>query len=114
LKGIPAWAGVIGWLLFVAVVQLRAQQPLDLPSAHGAVQHNRTIPYDDPAKKAQSVRQAREFGGYPCSGDCYDDKAGFRWAGEQGITDPDDCTGTTGSFIEGCRTYAQDRDSMSR
>jgi hypothetical protein len=48
------------------------------------------------------------FGGYPCRGsDCSEDKAGYRWAEANSIADPDDCTGKTGSFIEGCRVYAR-------
>ncbi len=109
-----AWALIIGGLLFVAIVQLRPQQPVELPSKPASIAHNRTIPYDAPEKKAQPAQPALTFGGYPCSGDCSDDKAGFRWASEHGVTDPDDCTGTTGAFIEGCRAYAQKRDATSR
>ena len=57
------------------------------------------------------VRERRwQFGGYPCRGDdCSDDWAGYRWAEANGIADPDDCTGKTGFFIEGCRVYARQR-----
>lgn len=48
-----------------------------------------------------------EFGGYPCLGDCTEDKAGYHWAETNRIADPDDCSGKTGSFIEGCRVYAR-------
>jgi hypothetical protein len=37
---------------------------------------------------------------------CSDDMAGYRWAEANAVADPDDCTGKTGSFIEGCRVYA--------
>lgn len=49
-----------------------------------------------------------EFGGYPCSSDdCGEDWAGYRWAERNAVADPDDCTGKTASFIEGCRVYAR-------
>lgn len=51
-----------------------------------------------------------EFGGYPCrSDDCSEDWAGYRWADANGIADPDDCTGKSGFFIEGCRVYARQK-----
>lgn len=61
-----------------------------------------------PAARAKPVVRRWEFGGYPCRGDdCSDDMAGYRWAQANGIADPDDCTGKSGSFIEGCRVYAR-------
>ncbi|HXJ10162.1 MAG TPA: hypothetical protein VNH12_11675 [Burkholderiales bacterium] len=51
------------------------------------------------------------FGGYPCSsGDCAEDKAGFRWAEQNVIRDPDSCSGRSPEFIEGCRVYARRHD----
>ena len=48
------------------------------------------------------------FGGYPCpAAGCAEDKAGWQWAARNRIRDPDDCTGTTAAFIEGCRVYAE-------
>lgn len=63
----------------------------------------------EPAKPRHAAPPERRlaFGGYPCSGDCSDDMAGYRWAEENAVVDPDDCTGKTGSFIEGCRVYAR-------
>jgi len=34
--------------------------------------------------------------------------AGYEWAQEQGITDPDDCDGNSQSFIEGCEEAAEE------
>lgn len=34
--------------------------------------------------------------------------AGYEWAQEQGITDPDDCGGNSQSFIEGCEEAAEE------
>lgn len=47
------------------------------------------------------------FGDYPCIPDCTEHEAGYQWGKERGISDPDDCSGNTGSFIEGCRVYAE-------
>jgi hypothetical protein len=53
------------------------------------------------------------FGEYPCQGDCAADKAGYRWAAQNRISDPDDCTGDTAPFIEGCRVYAEQQAARS-
>lgn len=58
-----------------------------------------------PAKKAETPMT---FGGYPCpAAGCAEDKAGWQWAARNRISDPDDCTGMTAAFIEGCRVYAE-------
>lgn len=47
------------------------------------------------------------FEGYGCTVDCSGHEAGYAWAEEKGITDPDHCGGKSWSFIEGCRAYAE-------
>lgn len=54
------------------------------------------------------------FKGYECTVDCSGHEAGYQWAEEQGIDDPDDCDGNSGSFIEGCRAYAEEQQGVSR
>lgn len=49
-----------------------------------------------------------EFGGYPCTQDCSGHEAGYEWAQDKGIDDPDDCGGNSDSFIEGCQAYAEE------
>lgn len=48
------------------------------------------------------------FKGYECEGDCSGHEAGYEWAEDKGITNPDDCGGNSYSFIEGCRAYAEE------
>ena len=70
-----------------------------------------------PRKDAQPPKPQQgplSFGGYPCPGDCTQDRAGFEWAARNSITDPDNCTGMTGAFIEGCRVYAEQRSRQPR
>lgn len=47
------------------------------------------------------------FEGYGCTQDCSGHEAGYAWAEDKGIADPDDCGGKSWSFIEGCRAYAE-------
>lgn len=47
------------------------------------------------------------FDGNPCTVGCSGHKAGYDWAEENDITDPDDCGGNSDSFIEGCESYAE-------
>lgn len=48
------------------------------------------------------------YAGYGCTVDCSGHDAGYNWAAENGITDPDNCGGNSWSFIEGCRAYAEE------
>jgi hypothetical protein len=80
-------------------------QPAGQISAASTPQVEQAAPRSKPAPP--SPERATAFGGYPCFGSCAEDKDGYRWGKENGITDPDDCTGNTGSFIEGCRVYAR-------
>lgn len=45
---------------------------------------------------------------WDCTSDCSGHEAGYEWAEEKGITDPDDCGGNSNSFIEGCEAYANE------
>ncbi len=44
---------------------------------------------------------------YGCTEDCSGHDAGYEWAQNNDITDPDDCGGNSQSFEEGCRAYAE-------
>ncbi len=46
------------------------------------------------------------FHGYACTDDCSGHQAGYDWAEEHGVTDPDSCGGNSQSFIEGCKAFA--------
>src|SRR5258708_31703006 len=54
------------------------------------------------------------FRGYECTVDCSGHEAGYQWAEDNGIDDPDDCGGNSESFIEGCRAYAEEQQGDSR
>lgn len=53
---------------------------------------------------------SRTFMGYECTQDCSGHEAGYEWAEEKGITDPDDCSGNSNSFVEGCIAYAEENE----
>ncbi|MGH8743111.1 MAG: hypothetical protein ACREUY_02425 [Burkholderiales bacterium] len=112
LKNWSTWALIVAVLLYALWFQLNSQrQPIESSNGSVPLQDSRAIPYDKPPSPPpqQPSESVPTFGGYPCSGDCSEDKAGYRWAEQHGITDPDACTGNTGSFIEGCRVYARQR-----
>lgn len=52
---------------------------------------------------------AGSVGEYGCTEDCSGHDAGYAWAEERGITNPDDCGGKSWSFEEGCRQYAAEQ-----
>ena len=89
----------------------RGQQPGAAPVTE--IPARRIAPPVQPkvAAPAKEVAPLPTFGGYPCvTSDCAEDKAGFKWAEKNVISDPDSCTGTTAAFIEGCRVYARQHD----
>jgi len=54
------------------------------------------------------------FGGYPCTVHCSGHDAGYEWAENHDIDDPDDCGGRSQSFVEGCRAYAEEHERTWR
>jgi hypothetical protein len=52
------------------------------------------------------------FAGYDCTEDCSGHEAGYQWAEENGIEDPDDCGGKSWSFEEGCRAFAEENGGI--
>ena len=53
---------------------------------------------------------ATTFHGYSCVDDCSGHDAGYQWADENHIDDPDDCGGKSQSFEEGCRAFAEEEN----
>ena len=53
------------------------------------------------------AQRSLEVDGYGCTQDCSGHEAGYDWAEQHDITDPDDCGGDSDSFIEGCRAYGE-------
>lgn len=113
MKNWGTWAFVVGGLTYVmysqstTLGQPNIDQSIVTSSGSAAIQENRAIPYDTPPSVPKVYAMQLSFGSYPCGSDCSKDEAGYRWAIEQGINDPDDCTGNTSEFIEGCRVYAR-------
>lgn len=54
------------------------------------------------------------FAGQGCTQDCSGHEAGYAWAEEKGITDPDHCGGKSWSFIEGCMAYAEENHELEQ
>jgi hypothetical protein len=68
--------------------------------------------YPEYDERRDSYEGARgKFGDEGCTVDCSGHEAGYAWAEDKGITDPDDCGGKSWSFIEGCRAYAEEQSA---
>lgn len=66
--------------------------------------------YDD---RRDSYKGSRgTFDGEGCTVNCGGHGAGYAWAEENSITDPDQCGGRSWSFIEGCQAYAREQSSL--
>jgi hypothetical protein len=59
--------------------------------------------------QSAAPQQGPSLHSYDCTQDCSGHDAGYQWAEENGITDPDECDGNSESFIEGCQAYAEEQ-----
>lgn len=67
--------------------------------------------YEEFDERRDSYEGGRgSFRGYGCTEDCGGHEAGYAWAEENGIEDPDECGGNSWSFEEGCIAYAEDQE----
>lgn len=62
-------------------------------------------------KQGEAGRE--RFLGSRCTQDCSGHEAGYYWAADNDISDPDDCTGDSQTFVEGCQEYAEERRESS-
>lgn len=46
---------------------------------------------------------------WECTSDCSGHEAGYAWAEDNDVTNPDDCGGKSESFIEGCEAWANEQ-----
>ena len=98
-----------GLVLLIAYCSLRPSKPqLAPPSDLQSTESQAAQPQPDMsgASNQQTTPARLTFHGYDCSDDCSGHQAGYDWAEEHDITDPDDCGGNSDSFIEGCKAYA--------
>jgi hypothetical protein len=54
----------------------------------------------------QDIGRADLFHGYRCGTDCSGHQKGYAWAAQHKIAKPEDCRGTSETFVEGCWAYA--------
>jgi hypothetical protein len=89
---------------------LKSPEPINKPAVvQTPTPVRRSVPvveYDEP-----SDYEPQTFDGNDCIGDCSGHEAGYDWAEEKGIDDPDDCGGNSNSFIEGCESYAEEQQA---
>ena len=60
----------------------------------------------EPAPVKTAAAHPVLFHGYACTEGCLSHQQGYSWASAHGITNPNDCHGTSETFIEGCRAFA--------
>ncbi len=77
-----------------------------------APEHQREDEVADARADAQADLSGTTYeqvvGSAACTQDCSGHDAGYAWAQENEITDPNDCDGNNDSFIEGCRAYGEE------
>lgn len=98
------WLWIVGFILVVWFFSN------DKKESHSPSSYE---PYATQSESApsQTYSPPSSFGGNPCSGDCSGHEAGYNWAEENDIKNPDDCGGNSDSFIEGCQTYAEEQQT---
>ena len=100
------WVWVVGFILLIWFFS-EDKKVANSPAAYE--------PYasESQSEPIQSYSPPATFGGNPCTGDCSGHEAGYNWAEDNGINNPDDCGGNSDSFIEGCQTYAEEQGADS-
>ena len=63
---------------------------------------------DNARDEMQGQTYADTEGSDECTQDCSGHDAGFAYAQENEIEDPDQCDGKSESFIEGCKAYGEE------
>jgi hypothetical protein len=112
-------AGVVGLVLFAVLRDEERPRTVPMGSEHAPVQY--TPPVSAPglstdlglsrSSSLQTPGGQLYFRGDPCTIDCSGHEAGYAWAEDNGIDDPDDCDGNSESFIEGCKSYIEEQKS---
>ncbi|MBP0630704.1 hypothetical protein [Cupriavidus sp. AcVe19-1a] len=64
-------------------------------------------------RPTQGQASNERFFGARCTQDCSGHEAGYDWAADNDISDPDQCTGDSQAFVEGCQDYAEERRETS-
>jgi hypothetical protein len=111
----PARSPVLSVVLLVLVAacspksstpvnRITANVPAALPPSTPALATSSQPPSHSPSSRSQRLR----YTAYECTVDCSGHEAGYEWAQDHDIDDPDDCDGKSASFIEGCRSYAEE------
>lgn len=104
------------WALIALLVYVVARvdsDPATVPHPHTLKQPPIATPA--PTHTFNPVRRiappSLSFRGYECTEDCSGHEAGYEWAEDNGIDDPDDCGGNSESFIEGCQAFAEEQQA---
>ena len=90
-------------LLFVVVITLTGCSSSDSTDYDNSFESD-----NDSGSQYIEDDEPLNFHGYKCTEDCSGHDAGYQWAEDKGIDDPDDCGGNSQSFVEGCQSYAEE------
>jgi len=94
-----------GFLIFIAICIV-----ITLYSSSGSKSsYTPTDSYDTYSTQDDISDDVVTSDNWTCTDDCSGHDAGYEWASDHGITDPDDCGGNSDSFIEGCQAYANEQ-----
>lgn len=81
----------------------------DLPSFNLRTRDGESYTQFDVRRSAYAGSRGT-FRGYECTVDCSGHEAGYEWAEENFVDDPDDCVGNSFSFEEGCIAYLEENE----
>lgn len=109
-----AWTAVFGLSAAFAVYALATQDSAPpKPPEVAALVPTVSQPSYTNSNIAAPATLPTTFMGYECTEDCSGHEAGYEWAADEGVTDPDECGGRSDSFIEGCEAYAEEAQEES-
>lgn len=102
------WLWIIGLILAVLFFSENKKESHITPTLNESY-----VPQSQPETVIPSYSNST-FSGYPCTDDCSGHEAGYNWAEEHDIDDPDNCDGNSNSFIEGCQAYAEEQQGTDQ
>lgn len=102
---------IVGIVLLAAVAHQCSKEPSAV-TADWDAQDAATAEVADRAEDAAAdavagTTYADQGAPYGCTDDCGGHNAGYAWAEQNDLTDPDECGGNSASFVEGCRAYGE-------
>lgn len=107
------WLWIVGVIAVLWMFSTEKSSNAPIETSYNSPSQSYDGPNPEEQRTITSVSSSPTFMGYSCTNDCSGHEAGYEWAEENDVDDPDDCDGNSESFIEGCQAYAEEQKAAS-